>query len=104
MSFTVISAAEIPATSTRITKTYPLRTALTELQVGEAIEVFYDTHDPEAGYQVTTISQVAGTMSAKSETVRYSVKKKADGSGCYLIAVAKPEPGTQKRRGRKPVA
>jgi hypothetical protein len=104
MSFTVFSATEIPATSTRITKTYPLRTALLQLLVGEAIEVAYDTHDAETGYKVTTISQVAGTMSAKSESVRYSVKKKPDGSGCYLIAVAKPEPGTQKRRGRKPTA
>ena len=98
MSFQVISASEIPATSTRVTKTFPLRSALAQLSVGEAIEVSYDTHDPESGYRATTISQVAGTMSAKSSTIRFSVKKKPDGTGCYLIANPKPEPGKERRR------
>lgn len=103
MSFTVIPASAVPEASTRTTKTSPLRSAMAALQLGEAIEVAYDTHDPEAGYKATTISQIAGTMSAKSSTVRFSVRRKADGSGCYLIATAKPE-GEQKRRGRKPKA
>ena len=102
MSFPVLSATEIPETSSRITKTYPLRVALSQLSVGEAIEVAYDSHDPENGYKPTTISQVAGTMSAKSEAIRFSVKKKSDGTGCYLIAGQKPAPGTEKKRGRKP--
>lgn len=103
MSFSVIPASAVPEASTRTTKTSPLRSAMAELQIGEAIEVAYDTHDPESGYKATTISQIAGTMSAKSPTVRFSVRRKADGSGCYLIATAKPE-GEQKRRGRKPKA
>jgi hypothetical protein len=40
-------------------------------------------------------------MSARSETIRYSVKRKPDGTGCYLIANAKPAPGTEKKRGRR---
>lgn len=102
MSFPVISASEIPNTSSRITKTHPLRLAIYQLSLGEAIEVAYDTHDPEHGYKPTTISQVAGAMTAKSETLRFTVKKKADNTGCYVIATEKPAPGTEKKRGRKP--
>jgi hypothetical protein len=101
MSFNVISAQDIPTTTTRITKTFPLRTALQQLQIGEAIEVAYDTADEEFGYKATTISQVAGAMSARSDSIRYSVKRKPDGTGCYLIANAKPAPGTEKKRGRR---
>lgn len=102
MTFSVIAASDIPQTSNRVTKTTPLRKALACLQIGEAIEVAYDTFDEEAGYKPTTITQVASTMTAKSETVRFSVKRKADLSGCYMVATAKPEPGTTTPRGRKP--
>ena len=102
MSFQVISASDIPQSNNRVTKTTPLRHALACLQIGEAIEVAYDDFDAEAGYRPTTITQVASTMTAKSETVRFSVKRKADMTGCYLVATAKPEPGTTKPRGRKP--
>ena len=101
MTFSVLSAADLPGRATRTSKTTPLRNALAALQVGEAIEVAYDTHDAEAGYRATTISQVAGTMTANSTTVKFSVRKKADGTGCYLIAGPKP-PETDAKRGRKP--
>jgi hypothetical protein len=35
--------------------------------------------------------------------VKFSVRKKADGTGCYLIAGPKP-PETDAKRGRKPKA
>lgn len=101
MTFSVMAAADVPARATRTSKTTPLRNALLALEIGEAIEVSYDSHDPEAGYRPTTISQVAGTMTADSETVKYSVRRKQDGTGCYLIAGPKPDP-SEPRRGRKP--
>jgi hypothetical protein len=103
MTFSVLSAADVPDRATRTSKTSPLRNALAALQIGEAIEVAYDFHDPEAGYRPTTISQVAGTMSARSAEVRFAVRKKADGTGCYLIAGPKPDP-SEAKRGRKPRA
>jgi hypothetical protein len=103
MSFSVLSAAELPARASRSSKTTPLRNALAELQIGEAIEVAYDSHDPEAGYRPTTISQVAGTMTARSSDMKFSVRKKADGTGCYLIAGPKPD-ASEPKRGRKPKA
>ena len=100
----MIAASDIPQSSNRVTKTTPLRNALASLQIGEAIEVAYDDFDADAGYRPTTITQVASTMTARSETVRFSVKRKADMTGCYLVAAAKPEPGTTKPRGRKPAS
>lgn len=105
MTFTVLSASDVPSRGTRTSKTTPLRNALAALQIGEAIEVSFDTHDPEAGYRATTISQVAGTMTSRSTDVKYSVRKKADGTGCYLIASAKPAPSETKRKSKaKPTA
>jgi hypothetical protein len=97
MTFSVLSAADVPDRATRMSKTTPLRNALAALEVGEAIEVSYDSHDAEAGYRPTTISQVAGTMSSRSTSVRFAVRKKADGTGCYLIAGPKPDPSEAKR-------
>ena len=97
MTFSVLSAADVPDRATRMSKTTPLRNALAALEVGEAIEVSYDSHDAEAGYRPTTISQVAGTMSSRSANVRFAVRKKADGTGCYLIAGPKPDPSEAKR-------
>lgn len=97
MTFSVLSAADVPDRATRMSKTTPLRNALAALEIGEAIEVSYDSHDAEAGYRPTTISQVAGTMSSRSTNVRFAVRKKADGTGCYLIAGPKPDPSEAKR-------
>lgn len=101
MTFSVMSAADVPARATRTSKTTPLRLALAALEIGEAIEVAYDHADPEAGYRPTTVSQVVGTMSANSEVIKFSVRRKADASGCYIIAGPKPTTDEPKR-GRKP--
>lgn len=101
MTFSVLAAADLPARATRTSKTTPLRNALRALQIGEAIEIAYDSHDPEFGYRATTISQVAGTMTRLSADRKYSCRKKADGTGCYLIAGPKPDP-SEPKRGRKP--
>lgn len=98
-----MSAADVPARATRTSKTTPLRLALAALEIGEAIEVAYDHADPEAGYRPTTVSQVVGTMSANSESIKFSVRRKADASGCYIIAGPKPTTDEPKR-GRKPKA
>lgn len=100
MTFSVLSASDVPARATRVSKTTPLRNAMSALEIGEAIEVAYDSHDPEGGYRPTTISQVAGTMSANSADVKFAVRKKNDGTGCYIIAGPKPDASAPKR-GRK---
>lgn len=103
MAFPVISAADVPMVQTRTSKTTPLRNAMEQLQIGEAIEVPFEDFAPEEGYRPTTISQVAGTLSKRSTLVKYSVRRKSDGTGCYVVAGPKPEDDTPKR-GRKPQA
>lgn len=103
MTYAVISAADVPAVQTRTSKTTPLRNAMEQLGIGEAIEVPFEDFAPEEGYRPTTINQVAGTLSKRSETIKYSVRRKSDGTGCYVIAGPKPEVEAPKR-GRKPQA
>lgn len=98
MDFPVVSAQDIPKVSHRVTKTFPLRQALMKLEIGQAIEVAYDSQD-EAGFKPTTINQVASTLSALHDTIRFSIKRKPDGTGCYVIAADKFAPGSI-RRGR----
>ena len=100
MSFTVLRADEVPTKATRTSKTTPLRLAMEKLAVGEALEVAFDSHDPENGYRPTTISQVAGIMSGRSATIKFAVRKKADGTGCYMIAGPKTDE-TAPARARK---
>lgn len=90
MTFPVISAEAVPPKAVRTSKTTPLRNAMAQLQIGEAIEVAYHTANPEAGYRATTISQVAGTMSGAHPTIKFKVRRKADGTGCFVVATAKP--------------
>lgn len=99
MAFSVISASDVPARATRASKTTPLRNALAALSIGEAIAVSFEEFDPEGGYRPTTISQVAGNMSARSESIKFSVRKNPESTGCFIIAGPKPEP-TNVKPGR----
>ena len=102
MAFPVMSAADVPTVQTRTSKTTPLRNAMEQLEIGQAIEVAYQEYAPEEGYLPTTINQVAGTLSKRSAVVKYSVRRKADGTGCYVIAGPKPDEAEVPKRGRKP--
>lgn len=104
MTFSVLSAADVPARASRTSKTTPLRLALAALEVGQAIYVAFDSSDPEGGYRPTTISQVAGAVSAASPNIRYSVRRKADGNGCYIIANEKGPESDKPKSERKPRA
>lgn len=67
----------------RQSKTTPLRLEILDLEPGEAIEVSFDEYKP------TTITQVAGNLSRRDETRRYSVRKRRDGNGCFIICQAR---------------
>lgn len=112
MSFQVVSADVIPPVATRTSKTTPLREAMAALQIGEAIELAYsvvngEEIEVEGGFRPTTISQVCGTMSRRCPDKSFSVRTKQDKSGCFIIAIEKPEldeteDGTDApKRGRK---
>lgn len=106
MSFSVVSADVIPPVATRTSKTTPLREAMAALQIGEAIELSYSIVngvevEVEGGFRPTTVSQVCGTMSRRCADKSFSVRTKPDKSGCYILAVDKPEVEAE---GAEPVA
>lgn len=63
----------------RQSKNAPLRNEILDLEPGEAIEVKFDE------YKLGTITQVAGNLSRKQSTRRFSVRKRRDGNGCFVI-------------------
>ena len=63
----------------RQSKTAPLRNEILDLEPGEAIEVSFDEFNPG------TITQVAGNLSRKQSTRKFSVRKRRDGNGCFII-------------------
>jgi multidrug resistance efflux pump len=63
----------------RQSKTAPLRNEILDLEPGEAIEVSFDEFKPG------TVTQVAGNLSRKQSTRKFSVRKRRDGNGCFII-------------------
>lgn len=74
-----ITAEQAIAQAGRQSKTAPLRNEILDLEPGEAVEVAFDEFKP------TTIAQVAGNLSRRDTTRRYSVRKRRDGAGCFVI-------------------
>jgi hypothetical protein len=74
-----ITAEQAIAQTGRQSKTAPLRNEILDLEPGEAVEVTFDEFKP------TTIAQVAGNLSRRDATRRYSVRKRRDGAGCFVI-------------------
>lgn len=96
MSFSVLSIDEIPLSNSRASKTKPLREALSRLEIGEAIEVDFESPDGKTGYKQTTLAQVAASMSKAHPTIRFRIKRKQDQTGVYMLAVCKAEAAEQK--------
>jgi len=87
----------------RKSKTTPLRNEILALKAGDAVSVSFYNSDTGEGYKPTTIAQVVSQMTRDSAEMRYSMRKDADGLGCYIMCLAKtPEDALRPRRGRKP--
>lgn len=91
--FEKVSAADIPARSSRRSKTTPLREAIDSLEVEEAVYVPYFDKETEEGYKPSTVAQVVGSMSKGSKEYRYSVRSEASKAGCYIICNPKSSDG-----------
>lgn len=102
----IVDAAEIPARSSRRSKTSPLRERILELTADRGLEVpyFHETLNP-LGLKSSTVAQVAGRMTKESKKYRYSVRSSSevpivDDSGkptgavvpgCYIHCLAKTD-------------
>ena len=89
-AFQKVSLADIPARSSRRTKTTPLREAIAELSVEEGVYVPYFDKETEEGYKPSTVAQVVSSMSKESAEYKYSVRSDASKTACYVICNAKP--------------
>lgn len=91
--FEKVSVADIPARSSRRSKTTPLREAIASLTAEEAVYVPYFDKETKEGYKPSTVAQVVGSMSKNSTKFRYSVRSEAAKTGCYVICNPKPSNG-----------
>jgi multidrug resistance efflux pump len=74
-----ITAEQALAQVGRQSKTATLRNEILDLEPGEAVEVTFDE------FKQTTVTQIAGNLSRRDLTRRYSVRKRRDGAGCFVI-------------------
>jgi len=88
-SIKVVSAADIPARTSRHIKTGPLREKIASLTPETSLFVSYYNDESNEGYRATTIAQIAGRMTKESNQYRYSVQSEPAQNGCYIICKAK---------------
>lgn len=86
-----VSVADIPARTSRRSKTTPLREAISELNPVEACFVPYYNEKSGEGFKPSTVAQVAGRMSKDSNEFRYSVRSDASRNGCYILCSVKSD-------------
>lgn len=86
-----VSVADIPARTSRRSKTSPLREAIASLQAEEALPVPYFDKNTGEGWKPSTVAQVAGRMSKDSSCYRYSVRSNSAKNGCYIICSTKSD-------------
>lgn len=80
-----ITAEEALAQTGRETKNSPLRNEILDLEEGEALEVEFSE------YKATAIAQIANNLSRRSKSFHYSVRKRRDGAGCFVICQPRAE-------------
>jgi hypothetical protein len=78
-----ITAEEALAQVGRRSKASPLRSEILDLEPGEAIEIGFNEFKP------STITQIAGNLSRRQLSRKFSVRKRRDGLGCFVICTAK---------------
>lgn len=86
-SIEVLSVADIPARTSRHSKTSPLREKIASLTPETSLFVPYG--EQGSGYKASTVAQTAGRMSKESDTYRYSIQTEAAKNGCYIICKPK---------------
>jgi hypothetical protein len=74
-----ITAEQALAQVGRKSLTAPLRNEVLDLEPGEAIEVNFDE------FKAGTVTQVVGNLSRRDATRKFSVRKRRDGNGCFVI-------------------
>ena len=88
-SIKVVSAADIPARTSRHIKTGPLREKIASLTPETSLFVSYYNDESNEGYRATTIAQITGRMTKESNQYKYSVQSESAKKGCYIICKAK---------------
>ncbi len=88
-SIKVVSAADIPARTSRHSKTTPLREKISSLTPETSLFVSYYNKESNEGFKASTIAQIAGRMTKESDKYRYSVQSDSAKNGCYIICKAK---------------
>jgi hypothetical protein len=78
-----ITAEEAIAQVGRRSSTSPLRSEVMDLEPGEAIEVSFDE------FKAGTVNQVVGNLSRRDLSRKFSVRKRRDGLGCFIICSTK---------------
>ena len=88
-SIKVLSAADIPARTSRHSKTSPLREKIASLTPETSLFVLYYDEEVDEGFKASTIAQITGRMTKESDQLRYSVQTEAAKQGCYIICKTK---------------
>jgi len=88
-SIKVLSAADIPARTSRHSKTSPLREKIASLTPETSLFVLYYDEEVDEGFKASTIAQITGRMTKESDQFRYSVQTEAAKQGCYIICKTK---------------
>ena len=88
-SIKVVSAADIPARTSRHSKTSPLREKIAALTPETSLFVLYYCEELDEGFKASTIAQIAGRMTKESNQYKYSVQTEAAKQGCYIICKTK---------------
>jgi hypothetical protein len=74
-----ITAEEALAKVGRKTKYAPLKNEILDLEPGEAMELEFSDFAPSA------ISQITSSVARQDATRKFSVRRRRDGEGCFVI-------------------
>lgn len=91
----IVSADQLPARTSRRSKTSPLREKILALTPEGIIPLVYWSEDYPEGYKSSTVAQVAGRLSKDNDKYRYSIQSNVfdvDGEkrkGCYITCKPK---------------
>ncbi len=88
-SIQVVSTSDIPARTSRHSKTSPLREKIASLTPETSLFVSYYDKKVGEGFKASTIAQIAGRMTKQSDQYKYSVQSESALNGCYIICKAK---------------
>ncbi len=88
-SIEIVSAADIPARTSRHSKTSPLREKIASLTPETSLFVLYYDEQTREGFKASTVAQIAGRMTKESDQFKYSVQSESTKKGCYIICKTK---------------